>query len=580
MTGIDLDNQGWVGRWAPAFRRWYGPAMVFMAALVVLSAFFAHDRGLDITDEAYYVLSASQPEDITAYISPQHWILAPLWAISGDMASFRLIGLLMLLLSSALLSCGVFAAAQRLALTAGAGSFASVFACSLIGAVLYLTTINLSPSYNLMASVGSYGAIGLSLLAGVRRSLPYAVLLAFLTGLMLTVEFASKPSSGISTFLLLAVFLWASTQHLGKALFLWGVIGLGFGSSLVCLVLAQAPWSETRAALQAGYELFRVVQSEPIALRLLRYAQEYFGYLLSTAIQFLPVLAALTYFLFRPSARAALLWLLVLLGTLTFGGHFLGGTADAAAAQFVRQVGPLLLMLLASLSLFYKVALRNRYLALLISGLFLAPYSVAIGTGNALFTQVIVTLAPWGALIALVPALANRQTHRVMTAAIAVIFAVTASSQIVTSLFRSAYHLNAPLIAQTEMTDAGRFGHVRLDAETALFVNDLKAAAVACKIPLGATYLGLYNNPGLAIILHARTVTSPWINNLEQGEILLPSARVSVLKNVIVGLNVDYNGTRPELPIAIRSLEAEFRNCGTATYPFAKQKMEIWFKAE
>lgn len=580
MTGVDRDNEGWVVRGASAFQRWCGPAMVFLAALVVLSAFFAHDRGLDITDEAYYVLSASQPQDITAYISPQHWVLAPLWAISGDMASFRLIGLLTLLLSSALLSGGVIAVARRLALPTMAGSFASVFACSVIGAVLYLTTINLSPSYNLMASVGCYGAIGLSLFAGVQRRLPYAVLLAFLTGLMLTVEFASKPSAGISTFLLLSVFLWAATQHLGKTLFLWIVIGLGFSASLVCLVLAQGPWPETRAALQAGYQLFRVVQSEPIPMRLLRYAEEYFGYLLRTVTLFLPAIVAITYFLFRPSWRTALLWLLALLGTLTFGGHFLGGTADGASPQFVRQVGPLLLMLLVSIGLTYKAAVRNGYLALLIAGLFIAPYSVAIGTGNALFTQVIDTLAPWGALIALVATLGSRPTHRLLTAAIAVIFAATASSQIVSSLFRDAYHLNAPLIAQTEMTDAGEFGLVRLDPATATFVGDLKAAAFKCKIPPGATYLGLYNNPGLALILRAKTVTSPWINNLEQGEILLPIARVSMLKNVIVGRNVDYNGNWPALPGAIGNLEAEFRQCGTATYPFAKQKMEIWFKAE
>lgn len=579
MTGFDGDAEIWIGRAARLLSRWCSPVTLFLALLVVLSALYVHDRGFDMTDEAYYVLSASQPDRITAYISPQHWILAPLWKISGDLAKFRLVGLLALILSSAILSRGLVAAANRIALPSGPVAFNSAFACSLIGAVLYLTTINLSPSYNLMASIGCYAAIGLALLAGTQRQAALAILLSLLAGLVLTVEFASKPSSGMSTFLLLSLFLWAASHHLGKTLGLWLMVGGGFAVSLVGLALLQGPWPETQAALRAGYRLFRVVQSEPILSRLLRYAEEYLSYLLGMIVVFLPFLAALAYFLFRPKVRSASLCLLSMLGTLVLGRHLLGGS-HTQPEQFARQIGALLVMVLMSVLLARKAATQDRRLAALVAGLFLAPYSVAVGTGNAIFTQVIDSLAPWGALIAFLPAATGKDAHRLLSTATTLIFAATATSQIVTSVFRDAYHLSAPFFAQTQMVDVGALGQLRLDSATADFVSDLKAAASHCQIPPGATYLGLYNNPGLALVLQAETVTSPWINNLEQAEILLPRERLAPHANVIVARNINSEGNWPALPVALANLETEYRLCGTATYPFATQRMEIWFKSE
>ncbi len=549
-----------------------------LAAIVVLAALYARDRGLEITDEAYYLLSASQPENIKAYISPQHWILSPLWAISGDLASFRLIGLGALLGGCALLSSGVAVAITGGDRRPAVQDFGLIFALSLPGALLYLTTINLSPSYNLMASAASYAAIGLSLLAATRQDKASAIGFALMAGLMVTIEFASKPSSGASTFLLLGLFYVAKSKSLQRTFALWIVTGFGLAASLGGLAIMQGPLAQTAHAMAAGFALFRVVQSEPILLRLLRYGQEYLRYLFGALVFFLPAIAVLCFAVYRQSRRGLGFWFLVMLASIWLGRHYLGGSNYGATEDFVRQINALLVMLLVAIGVSAGSATPETRRWLLIAGLFLAPYSVAVGTGNAIYTQVIDTAAPWGALMAALAILRRNSLAGAVTGLLALMFAATLSSQIVSSLFRPSYHLSSALVAQTVQTDAGIFGRVWVDDATATFVTDVKQAAETCGIAPGATYLGLYNNPGLALILRARTVTSPWITNAAQAELLLPAEVVTGLHNVVVARSRDVSGSWPVLPASLARLETEFRFCGGATYPYGDQEMQIWFR--
>ncbi|PZQ96947.1 MAG: hypothetical protein DI533_15450 [Cereibacter sphaeroides] len=547
-----------------------------LAGLAIAAALFVSDRGYDISDEAYYVLSASLPGSVEAYISPQHWLLGPLWRISGDLQSFRLVGLSVLILSSVVLAIGVTAVARKLRPAHGRASALSIFSISIAGALLYLTTINLSPSYNLLASAGCAAAIGFSLLATVARRIGPAAIFGALAGLALTVEFVSKPSSAICTLLILPLFLWSGTGRFGRMLALWVLTGAVFAASLTGVVLLQGPWSETRDALADGYALFRSVQSEPVADRLLRYAREYTADIFWMLKGFLPFVLCFALYIVRPLALTAWIAVLSLLATLIIGRHLLGGSPDGMD-QYGLQIEALLVMLLASAVLARRSLGSDWRVAALAAGLFIAPYSVAVGTGNAIFTQVIVTAAPWAALMALMPSLSQSGPDRFISLTLTSVFAATITSQIATSLYGPAYHLGAPLAAQTEPVNIGTLGNVRLDPATAAFVADLGKAAAICGLPQGLPFLGFYDVPGVALAFRAVPVGSPWINNPPQASAILTPERLSTLGPVIVARRIGWDGVWPDLPRELGAF-SDFQLCGTAVYPFGAQKIEIWFR--
>jgi hypothetical protein len=555
--------------------RWQTLGFAALASLSVLAALYASDRGFDISDEAYYVLSARYARDIEAYISPQHWILAPLWAVTGSLQSFRLAGLAIFVLSSAMLAFGVAVSVRRSVSHDAAPGLAPAFAASLTGALVYLTTINLSPSYNLLASAGCSGAIGMTLVAGATRGVWSRALFVAAAGLCLTVEFISKPSSGIATFGLLSVFLWATSGRSAVAAALWIAVGGVFAATTVIAALSQGPWDQTHSALADGLALFRVVQSEGVPARLLRYAAEYGQHITWTAIKFAPYEIVFGIYLLRRRPAAALVSVCLLAAILILGGHILGGSDRGQSA--LPQIEGLVVVLLSALLLAWPLIRNDRRLLVIVLGLLLAPYSVAVGTGNSIFTQVIVTLAPWAAALTIISALiAARDTDGFLLRFFTVIFAVACAGQTLTSLFRVPYHQIAAYWYQNVPVTIGPLGKVRVDPATAAFVAALDATAVRCGIPPGRPYVGLYDVPGVSLAFSAVPVKSPWINNLNQAKMILTPERMATIGDVIVARRIGWDGSWPVLPSTIGKLTIDYTFCGAATYPFADQKVEIW----
>ena len=64
------------------------------------------------------------------------------------------------------------------------------------------------------------------------------------------------------------------------------------------------------------------------------------------------------------------------------------------------QMKAALALLLVVLAVAVPAWMPDRRVTLLVLGLIALPYAVAFGTGNSIFTQIIVSMAPWGALIA------------------------------------------------------------------------------------------------------------------------------------------------------------------------------------
>ncbi|MDD5411310.1 MAG: hypothetical protein PHF31_07835 [Methylobacter sp.] len=157
------------------------------------------DRGLDLTDESYYLAAAINPDAVILWATAMHWFTSDLWQLSGSLAGFRGMGLAILTVSSVVLALGAVRAFLMSGIDVVARGFPIllIVACSLAGALLYHAFMPFTPSYNLLAVSGVYMALGLIYLtANIPRSLRFYCL-QFLSGTALGIAFLAKFSSGV-----------------------------------------------------------------------------------------------------------------------------------------------------------------------------------------------------------------------------------------------------------------------------------------------------------------------------------------------------------------------------------------------
>lgn len=533
-------------------------------------------RGFEITDEAYYLLMAMHPQSVQLYVSAQHWVTAHLWAITGSLAAFRACGLILLAGSALVLAHGVFKAFSRHepAFEAGVASRFTVGSASIVFALLYASTINLSPCYNLLASAGANAAAGFVLLGQSALGNPRRHGLNLLAGLAVAVEFVSKPSSGIATMAVLGLWLLLLGPRPLKAKLADGaLVASGAALGVLALVATQTSLADVGVSLRRGLDLFQMVQTESVGARLGRYALEFARAALEAIVSFGFVIAALFGYL----ATRHRLWLGAV-GAATIatmvGGDFLVGGAD----QYSKQVGSSFVLLAMILWLTLHLWKLRRMSAILVGGLVALPYSVAVGTGNSIFTQVIISLAPWGALVAVfVHMRLARKSDKALVVLMFVVLVTSVSAQILTSGFRMPYHMSQPVAAQTEHFQVRDLGHVIGDAGTRRFVADMEAAVEKCAIPLRAPFLGLYNVPGVALTMGAVPYMTPWLNNLAQAEAVVRQAPPEVLQLPVLAIRLEDDGGVPQLPSGFADFKSRFRYCGEGTYPFHMQRVQIWY---
>jgi hypothetical protein len=551
-------------------------ALVLIAVCAaIVYVVWSRNRGFEITDEAYYLLLAIHPAATRLYISAQQWAMAPIWQITGSLASFRMAGLGLLVGSAAVLGMGALAAARAHAAPSvpHRPSRIAVIGGAVVCALLYAITINVSPSYNLLASAGAYLSLGLMLLAGNKTSAAGRAGLWVLAGVALAVEFVCKPSSGVATFVLIVIaVLWLDHSGGRKTLALATVIAGGlFG--LAALLFSHTTPSEAAQAFSGGMALFRMVQTEPILTRLGRYAIEFGGYTADAMRSNVFLIVAVLVYLIRRSWVTIGLVIAALVHALVATEYFAYGMVQYV--EYMQRALVFLALMLAAV--WQAVPVRSRRLFVVLTML---PYTVAMGTGNALFGQVIISLASWGALMALAaytrPVAAR---DAVVPMAILVGFVTLTSVQILVYKAKIPYSLNERMDQQSLPVDIGPLGRVKVDEGTRQFMQEINAAVAKCRIAPGAPFLGLYNVPGLALALNAVPVETPWLNNVAQANAVL-SSNEAVADRAVIAIRLNMDGSLPPMPAALNGFPSNFQHCGDAVFPYGKQHIQIWIRPQ
>ncbi|HEV2613565.1 MAG TPA: hypothetical protein VGV92_02525 [Gammaproteobacteria bacterium] len=547
--------------------------IVFCVLISISYCLWMLDRGFEITDEAYYLLLSIHPQAVTFFISAAQWFTSTLWQITGSLYGFRAIGMGLLLFSSLLLANGTVTACIRCNLMAAIhfSERMTIIASTFVAALFYATILNFSPSYNLLATAGAYAAAGLVLFTANNSDCWRNTLLCFLAGGALSIELICKGPAGIDTLCVVLIVAAVLSCTRRDKIMNMAMIIVGLCAFTLAIILMKTTIAESINTFNHSLALFKLVQTETVSARLLRYYQEILHVLSVAAITFaIPFIAFLLYAFTR---YAVFIFIgLVVLGYILISGHYLQGGFDRYPTEAISLFVILTLGFIAS----FPVWIKNWNIIVLLGSLFILPYSVAVGTSNPLSMQILFSLASWGTLIAVLAFADIPKEHsKIPAALIALVFVSSMSFQLISSM-RDPYHLGKPLTQQSYPVSVGNLGVIKMDAQTQLFVSDITQAAQKCHILPGRPFLGLYNDLGVALILQTIPPSTPWLNNQAQANMMMAFMSPDTLHSAVIALELNPDGSRPLLPTQLSAFPGGYKLCGTATYPYQKQEVQIW----
>jgi|688.fasta_scaffold08022_16 hypothetical protein len=138
--------------------------LVCSGAWVIVKSLLASDRGIDFTDESYYLLEADPPTKWASFGMPFGWNTAPIYWLCGyDIANFRTVGGILLLAAAACF--GYFIALLALQCSSESNTVEPktntslkllTAATSSVGALMLYADLLRAPGYNWLNLLGIY----------------------------------------------------------------------------------------------------------------------------------------------------------------------------------------------------------------------------------------------------------------------------------------------------------------------------------------------------------------------------------------------------------------------------------------
>lgn len=454
-------------------------ALLFCAGLLV----YGSGRGIDLTDEIFYLVWARDPEAYALLYQPFGYLLHPLYALlGGDVQRYRLVGFAITAGAGALLGHQIARAPEQRLRFALFGAAAAL--------VVYFPWI-ITPSYNSTANVGA-----MLVLAGVAALLreqaapasasPAAVTIAF--GLCLA-AFAKPPLFALCGVLLVVLAAAAFRRHRWRAVAL--VSALLFAALQINFFLPFRQIPALLARISASQHIL-ALPNTPTHLPI-KILGDWAAVPLLLSGAALAVLASLALWRTRWSSWAAHAGIALALAYLA---TTIPDTLDSSIPEFPG----LALVLIAT---GYAILVARRDL-LLIALLLVAPFAVALGTFNNQWAQLDFSMVfPLLALFRL----ASEDPLRWRQAA-AYALSLLAAPLLLLAAAQSPYSLPDSLFAQQiPVTHPITGSRLLVDAETADFLKGARGQAQGVLlVDLSGT------GPGVAAALGAKAPVLLWLN--------------------------------------------------------------------
>lgn len=454
-------------------------ALLFCGGLLV----YGSGRGVDLTDEIFYLVWARDPEAYALLYQPFGYLLHPLYALlGGDVQRYRLVGFAVTAGAGALLGASVTATAGERLRMAIFGTAAAL--------VVYFPWIT-TPSYNSTANVGAMLVLaGLATLLRHETPAParWLATAAIACGLC-AAAFAKPPLFALGVVLLLALAGVAFRRYRGRSVTLLGALVLA--GLLIHLFLPLQRVPALVARIGASQHIL-ALPNTPTHLPI-KVLGDWAAVppLLSGAA--LAVGAALALWRTRWSAWAGHAGIALALLYLAIA---VPGALDGSIPEFP---GLALVLIAAG----YAVLVARRDL-LPIALLLVAPFAVALGTFNNQWAQLDFSMVfPLLALFRL----ASEDPHR-WRQVTAYTVSIVAAPLMLLAAAQSPYSLPDSLFAQqVPVTHPITGSRLLVDAETADFLNGARGKAQgALLVDLSGT------GPGVAAALGAKAPVLLWLN--------------------------------------------------------------------
>ncbi|MET3724998.1 hypothetical protein [Sphingomonas trueperi] len=453
-------------------------ALLFCGGLLVYGA----GRGIDLTDEIFYLVWARDPEAYALLYQPFGYLLHPLYALcGGDVARYRLVGFAITAAAGALLGRQLAPEGTRHRTFATFGAAAAL--------VIYFPWI-VTPSYNSAANVGAMLVLAgaAALLRGEGLPVRVTASLAIACGLC-AAAFAKPPLFALGSVLVVALAAWSFRRNRGRSIALLGAMALAVPLIALFLPLPRIPGLLARIAAS---QHILALPNTPLHLPIK---------VLGDWAAVPPLLSASALAAIGALALRRARWGKWLgYAAIAFGLLYLASTIPDTLDGGIPEFPGLALVLIAT----GYAALVARRDALLLALLLIAPFAVALGTFNNQWAQLDFSMVfPLLAVFRL----ASEDAVRWRQAA-AYAVGIAAAPLLLLAATQSPYSLSDSLFAQQIPVRHPLTGSPLLvDTETADFLNGAHGRAQgALLVDLSGT------GPGVAAALGAKAPVLLWLN--------------------------------------------------------------------
>ncbi|TGE15558.1 hypothetical protein [Hymenobacter elongatus] len=509
----------------------YSLCLAAIAAFLIGLFLWTVNKGFDITDEGFYVLGYSYPEEYSSSFTSFNLIVSKLLnPAHTSIIGYRLASLFTTVASALLLAGGVRqwikekyqAAVLPFWLVASLFITGNFLQYSIFPRTIFYNNINSFCIAVFVSSILVYSAYPSATGLKWRHAFLYAGS-AFM-GIDLFVKGSSSVVAMATGLLVLVVYIGlAKVKDWYKPV---GIVVLGFLTGVLLFFAGIQPFAVWRTNFV--HETGLLLQTSYNEGLLVRYLKDAYPIILTLIYPF-SLFIALSFFLTRAYLRGRIRLAPVLqLGAILVGVAFIGyetlRTGLYKITHLNHNQSPVwfLALLLVVLAIFCAAYLEQPFKkikwrkVIIASWLIILPFVGAIGTYNNLFMNMMLDLNYWLALFCILyvsmPATVSQAT--LVRIIVFMVPAIVIAEQCTYGLVLAPYLQAANMLEQTvpvsfDKTPATTV--LQLDPKTASFMGELEQAMQQSGFKPGMPVVALYDMPGLVYMLGGISPGNPWL---------------------------------------------------------------------
>ena len=557
----------------------YSLIFITIACTILIIGYYVFNvnKGYNLLDEGFYLLSGAHPADTHQQLSSFSFYLHLLMLLSSNIIFLRLSTLILSIASICLLAfaCTKIISEKRIILLLMIVSMIAVSTISFMFPV--------EPNYNTLTILGSTIYLSLLILLLTANKTCYDNMILFLLGFSAVFVFFNKFSTGL-ILILLSVIAYSLNNIKIKHISLSGLFSLVAGLSchfVIYFSLLQS-WPLFLSSYKAGLLAMKILQSNHNILNLLQlYCQQFQELLKFTYNRYQFIIYILVgVMLLRSIQLFSRLWFLrsiISYGMLvTF--LVLSYRIDSSweSTRFIQlssfYLFGLLLMSLIQLTYFdfrqlKKPNFKNTIHCFLLVSLFFTPFFIALGTNNPIYMQILLSCFLWMPLYIFLSLRNSEVIGKTFTYFGIAGISILSLHYSIYNLKEMPYGLYGNLSAQKYSTTVNNT-KLYLDQNSKYIIDNTRNQLEKCGFKANDYLISLTDVPGLTYAVKARSPACPWYFGLYPGskEFVKFCLGLSENHHVFV-LLASYNGqvsdfSEKQLGEYFKDFSAKYIQCG------------------